>query len=63
VSYRINPTVVSIGCKTKTITEWDAWFAGSDEFETPRNCEEFKRIKANYLAVRAYLVEMGEVAS
>jgi hypothetical protein len=34
------------------------WFAGSDEYDTPRDSDDFKRIRANYLAVRAYLVAM-----
>jgi hypothetical protein len=60
VSYKLNPAVVvSIGSKTKSIQDWDAWFAGSEEFETSRDDEKFLRIWANYLAVRAYLVALG----
>jgi hypothetical protein len=59
VTYTIAPDLlVNIGCKTKSVADWDAWFAGSDEYETLRDTEDFKRIRANYLAVRAYLVAM-----
>ena len=61
VSYKLaNGAIsVSIGCKTKTVAEWDNWFAGTEEFDTPRGTEEFRRIRANYLAVRAYVEAMG----
>jgi hypothetical protein len=45
---------VSIGCKTGTIQEWDDWFAGSEEYETPRGTEEFDLIQANYEAIKAF---------
>jgi uncharacterized protein YjbI with pentapeptide repeats len=48
---------VNIGCKTKVIAEWDNFFNSSSEtFSTPRDSEDFNIIKANYEAVRAYLV-------
>jgi hypothetical protein len=50
---------VAIGCKSKSIDDWDAWFSGSEQFDTPRDTDDFRRINANYLAVRAYLVAMG----
>jgi hypothetical protein len=59
VSFRLDPLVVSIGCETRSINEWDAWFSGSEEFDTPRSDERFVRIRANYLAMRAYLVALG----
>jgi len=39
---------VSIGCKTKTIEDWDVWFAGTEEYQTRRNTAEFARIEAAY---------------
>ena len=60
VTYTDTPDlIVHIGCKSMSIPAWDAWFAGADEFDTPRDDERFLRIHANYLAVRAYLVAMG----
>lgn len=46
--------LIKIGCKEKTIGEWDAWFVGDDVFETKRDTPEFKRIYAHYRAVREY---------
>ena len=46
---------ISIGCKTKSISEWDEWFASDNEYETMRDTDEFKRIEAMYLAYRTYL--------
>ena len=52
------PDTVHIGCKTKTIKEWDYWFKNSTEkFDHDRDSSTFKRIYANYLGVRAYLKE------
>jgi hypothetical protein len=58
VTYKLDGSI-SIGCKAKSIAQWDKWFAGTEEFETKRDSDEFKRIRANYLAVRAYCVAMG----
>ena len=45
---------ITIGCKTKSIAEWDTWFAGDEEFDTPRNTDAFKKIYAHYCATKAY---------
>jgi len=59
VTHTVAPDLlVHIGCKSKSVVDWDAWFAGSDEYDTPRDSDDFKRIRANYLAMRAYLVAM-----
>jgi len=55
-----NDKLVKIGCKVKTIPEWDEWFAGSEEFDTPRDSEEFKLIRANYEAVKAFHLNMNK---
>lgn len=39
---------VTINCYSKSIEDWDAWFAGSDVYETPRDTAEFARIEAAY---------------
>ena len=51
--------VVKIGYKSMTVPEWDAWFAGTDEFETPRDHESFVLIRANYEAVKTYMQIRG----
>ena len=61
VSYTTDGTVVKIGCKFKTVAEWDEWFSGSGEFDTPRDSEDFRRIEAEYLAVKAYITHLGIV--
>lgn len=50
---------IIIGCQTKTREQWDAWFAGDEEFETPRNSEEFKLIEANYIGFIAYAEQLN----
>jgi len=34
------------------LTEWDAWFASDEEYETPRNTADFERIEAAYQHAR-----------
>lgn len=46
---------IQIGCKTKTIEEWDLFFNSDEEFETSRNTEEFKQIQAVYESYKVYL--------
>ncbi len=46
---------IQIGCESKSIEEWDLWFDGSDEFDTKRGTEDFKRIEAVYLGYKSYL--------
>ena len=59
VTHTVAPDLlVHIGCKSKSVVDWDAWFSGSDEYDTPRDSDDFRRIRASYLAVRAYLVAM-----
>ena len=50
----IKDNLIVIGCKEKTIQEWDLWFLSDEIYETARNTDEFKRIYANYLAVKIY---------
>ena len=54
-THGITDGMVHIGCKKRTIEEWDAFFASNDEIETPRNTDEFKQIEAVYNAYKAYL--------
>ena len=39
---------ITVGCKSKSIAEWDEWFASDEEYETPRNTADFERIEAAY---------------
>ena len=58
VNYSNDFKIIYIGCKQMTIEQWDEWFKGNEEFSTRRNTENFKRIKANYEAVKAYCLTM-----
>ena len=51
---------IQIGCKNKTIEEWDAFFASDEVYSTQRGTEDFKRIYANYVAVREYYKIMND---
>jgi len=46
---------INIGCKNKTIEEWDLFFNSEDELETKRGTQEFKQIQAVFEAYKAYL--------
>ena len=58
VTYSFDFKKIKIGCKEKTIQEWDNWFNSSEEYSTKRGTDDFKRIFANYSAVKAYCIEM-----
>ena len=47
--------IITIGCKDKTIAEWDKWFKSEDEYSTERGTFEFKKIQGCYNAYKAYL--------
>ena len=51
---------IKIGCKEKTIKEWDSFFASEEEYETKRNTDEFKQIEAVYNAYKAYLQTLNK---
>ncbi len=51
---------IQIGCKEKTIEEWDLFFGSDEVFETQRNTEEFKQIQAVYESYKAYLTFLNK---
>jgi len=51
---------IQIGCKEKTIEEWDLFFNSEEEYSTKRNTEEFKQIQACYEACKAYLTFLSK---
>jgi len=57
-SHTIIGDKIKIGCKEKTIEDWDLFFASDETYETDRNTEEFKQIEAVYLAYKAYLTHL-----
>jgi hypothetical protein len=46
---------IKIGCKEKTLEDWEAWFDSDKTYSTPRGTEEFKKIRACFEAAKAYL--------
>ena len=59
-SHGITDGNISIGCKTRSIEEWDAFFASEETLTTPRNTQEFKQIQAVYEAYKAYLTHLSK---
>jgi len=49
---------IKIGCKVKTIEEWEAFLNSDEVIETPRNTPEFKQIEAVIRAHIAYLTTL-----
>jgi len=46
---------ITIGCKTKSIDDWDIFFNSDLEYETKRNTEEFKKIQAVFESYKTYI--------
>jgi hypothetical protein len=46
---------IQIGCKTKTIEEWDSFFVSDKVYSTERNTDDFKQIQAVYESYKAYI--------
>ena len=47
-----NRQTIHIGCKEKSVEDWDEWFKSNDTYETNRDTEQFKRIYNAYLVAR-----------
>jgi len=46
---------ITIGCKTKSIDDWDIFFNSDLLYETKRNTEEFKKIQAVFESYKTYI--------
>jgi len=46
---------IQIGCKNKTIEDWDAFFSSDEVYSTLRGTDEFKQIQAVYESYKSYL--------
>jgi hypothetical protein len=57
-SHGIKGDKIKIGCKEKTILEWDLFFNSNETYSTERNTQDFKQIQAIYLAYKAYLTHL-----
>jgi hypothetical protein len=54
-AHSIKGNEIKIGCKSKTIEDWDIFFDSKKVYSTERNTEDFKQIQAVYEAYKAYL--------
>ena len=54
-SHSVKGDKIQIGCKQKTIEEWDLFFASDETFSTQRGTDEFKQIQAVFESYKAYL--------
>ena len=59
-NFSIKGDKIVIGCKEKTIEEWDSWFSSTKTYSTERGTENFKQIEAVYLACKAYLQHLNK---
>jgi hypothetical protein len=59
-THSIKGNEIKIGCKSKTIEDWDSFFASNEVYSTERNTEDFKQIQAVYEAYKAYLTFLNK---
>ena len=59
-SYGIKGDLIIIGCKQKTIEEWDIWFNSNEEYSTSRGTDDFKQIEAIYNALKSYYLTLNK---
>ena len=46
---------IKIGCETRTIEDWTEFFKSGEVIETPRDTDDFKRIRAVFESYKAYI--------
>lgn len=51
---------IKIGCKVKSIEEWEEFLNSDEVIQTPRNTPEFKQIEAMIRAYIAYLTTLNK---
>ena len=56
----IKNNLIVIGCKEKTIEQWDLWFDSEEEYLTRRDTEDFKQIQAVYNALKSYYLTLNK---
>ena len=59
-SYGIKGNLIVIGCKEKTIEQWNLWFDSEEEYSTSRNTKDFKQIQAIYNALKYYYLTLNK---
>ncbi len=56
----IKGVFIKIGCKQKTIADWETFFASDLEFDTKRGTEDFKQIQTVFESYKAYMNFLSE---
>ena len=56
----IKGNLIVIGCKQKTLEEWDLWFNSNEEYSTRRNTDDFKQIQAVYNSLKYYYLTLNK---
>ena len=59
-NFGIKGNLIVIGCKEKTIEQWDLWFDSEEEYSTSRDTEDFKQIQAIYNALKSYYLTLNK---
>ena len=54
-NHSIEDGKIKIGCKTKSIEEWEFFFNSDAIYESKRNTQDFKQIQAVFESYKAYL--------
>jgi hypothetical protein len=54
-THSINGNKIQLGCKEKTVEEWQLFFESNEEYSTKRGTKEFKQIQAIFESYKAYL--------
>ena len=54
-SHGITENKIHIGCKKRTVEDWEIFFNSNKEIQTKRGTDEFKQIQAVFEAYKAYL--------
>ena len=54
-SHSIIGDKIQIGCKSKTILEWQIFFDSKEEYSTARDTQDFKQIQAIFESYKAYM--------
>jgi hypothetical protein len=58
VYYNTTTKEITIGCKNRTIQEWDDFFASDEVIETQRDTDRFLKIKITYELAK-FAIEKG----
>ena len=59
-NFGIKGNLIVIGCKEKTIEQWDLWFKSNEEYSTSRKTKDFKQIEAIYNALKSYYLTLNK---